>query len=89
MVLLITYEISDKSRNLTELHKVIKSTGNWWHHIDTSWIIQTTEDANKWYNKLKPHFKDADRFLVVKITEHHQGWLTEDAWKWLRNRNYD
>ncbi len=84
MVLLITYEVMDKSRNLLPLHLNIKSTGTWWHHIDNVWIIQTNDSPETWYKRIAPFFTQADHVFVTQITRNAFGYLPPQAWEWLR-----
>lgn len=88
MVNLITYDIFDKSRDLSELEAAIKSTGTWWHHISNVWIIQTDESPNEMYNRLFKHFRAVDTVYIVTITSNHQGWLNKKGWDWFNGLRY-
>ena len=89
MVLLITYELFDKSRDISNLKGEIKKAGTWWHHLENVWIIETEKDEDKWYDTLKPHLRPEDHIYIVKITTQQQGWLPKGAWDWLENRKYE
>ena len=88
MVLLITYEIMNKNKDLTELHTAIKSAGTWWYHLENIWIIETDKSAEIWAKKLYKHITTSDHLLVVQVGPDAQGWLPEKAWDWLAKRDY-
>lgn len=34
--------------------------------------------------KLKPHIDSNDRLLIIKVTNEYSGWLTQEAWDWIK-----
>ncbi len=69
------------------LHEFIKSSYNikdWWHYMQSSYILVSPLNANDLADNLMTRFGNR-RFLLVQITPgNYQGWLPEDAWKWIR-----
>ena len=88
MVHLIAYDIFQKGRDISALENEIKSTGTWWHHLSNVWIIETLETPEQVHKRIGQHLQQADRVLVVRITRERQGWLSKEAWDWLRGRQY-
>ena len=88
MVLLIAYELQDKTKDVSALHNAIKSAGTWWHHLENVWIIQTDKSAEDWAKKLYKHITKSDHLLVVRVDREMHGWLPERAWEWLDKRRY-
>lgn len=88
MVLLITYEIQDKTRDLTKLYATIMSAGAWWHHIGNFWLVQTLEKPEEWHKKLSPYLTNKDHIFIARITREYYGSLPATAWEWLKNQNF-
>ena len=86
MLYLITYDLKKPQQNFTELFKALKSTGKWWHHLDSTWLVQSSEVIEVFTNRVKGKIGQNDSLLVVEITnDSYKGWLTQKAWDWLRN----
>ena len=63
---------------------------NWWHYIKACYIIKTDLTANALSALVRKYFEEngldkAHLVLAVDVAKR-QGWLTEDAWKWLREQ---
>ncbi len=85
MIYLITYELNNKTKDYSGLYEAIKGYKTWWHYIDSTWLIKTTEPASNISNKLQPYIDQSlDNLLVVKIDpSDKQGWLSKEAWEWV------
>jgi len=59
---------------------------NWWHQLRDTWLIVTPESIEVLYARLLPLILTTDRLLIVSLTERtkFQGWLSQDAWDWIR-----
>lgn len=88
MVLLVTYDLNKPGKDYSSLYKVLKSGGTWWHHLDSTWLIETSEQPVVWYNKISSHVDANDNILIIQVQKNYQGWLPEEAWKWIRERNF-
>ena len=89
MVYLITYELFDKSKDLTKLHKKIKSHGAWWHHIENVWFIETNQSVNEIYNTIIKFFTKKDNVVIIEVGSEFAGWIPESGGKWLNNRTWN
>ena len=63
---------------------------NWWHYIKSCYIVKTDLNADKLSDLVRSYFekhglKKAHIVLAVDL-DQRQGWLTDDAWKWIRER---
>lgn len=88
-VLLITCEQHTPLKDYKPLYDAIKlNSVAWWHYLEHVWIVNTTKTADEYARLLYPHITNNDRLFVAKLTGEHQGWLVEDAWKWLNNQIY-
>lgn len=88
-VLMVAYELKGIGRDYTPVFETIKRNSNgWWHYIDNVWLSNTEMSADTFAKALLPYLLTTDRLLVVRITQEHQGWLTQDAWDWINQRTY-
>lgn len=87
-VFLITYDLHSPGKDYNNLHEGIRSLGNWWHYLDSTWLIANPlENANSIARKLKTHMDQNDYILVVEITRQpREGWLPQEAWDWINNQ---
>lgn len=88
MVILITYDLKAPGRDYTSLHEAIKKAGTWWHHLDSTWIVETSSSPQQWYQYLAPHLDANDFILVIEVTNNSYGFLPKRAWEWLTQRKY-
>jgi len=88
-VLIITFAHKNTSGDYTPFYDALKSSADrWWHYIDSTWIVETSLSADSYAKLLIPHIFSTDQLLVAKLNGQYQGWLPEDAWKWLNQRIY-
>ncbi len=88
-VYLINYQLQTSGKDYQPFHSKVKEIANgWFSYFDDSWIINTSLSAKQIAESLYPHMTKTDRLLVVRITREYYGWLPEEAWKWLADRQY-
>ena len=87
-MLLITYEIFDKTRDATALNEAIKSLGAWWHHLGAIWLVDSNKTPNEAYNSLVEHLYKSDHILIIEVKNSYKGWLPKEAWNWLYEKNF-
>jgi len=84
-VLLITYELNAKPKEeYTELYSTIKKSNYWWHYLENTWLIATETDPKEWHDKLENKIFHNDRLLIIEVKPNYDGWLSRDAWKWIK-----
>ena len=69
---LIGYDLNRPNKNdaYADLFDAIKATsdGSWWHHLDSTWIINSNlADESAVLNQLLPHIDANDELLVVRL----------------------
>ena len=84
----VTYEIPGAT-NLNLRRKIteaIKATGNWWHHVEFSWLVVADKTASDIAEEITPHIREANGTLLVMQVEpsNRQGLLPGNGWKWIR-----
>ena len=89
MIYVVAYTLSPK-RDATALIEALKSYGTWFHHMDEMWLIETQQSPQEIFDYISSKFKivPSDRLLVIQANSPKQGWLPEDGWEWINNRNF-
>jgi len=89
MVLIINFALKNQSKNYSPFFEAIKSCGAWWHFLDSTWIVSTQYSADKVSNHLQQFIDTStDYLLVARLQKEYEGWLPQDAWNWLNNKQY-
>lgn len=85
--LLIGYGLNASGQNYDDLIEKIKSTGNWWHGLDSTWIVKSSLSATSMRDLLRSEIDDNDELLVVDITSDAAAWygFSDKASQWLSN----
>lgn len=86
MIYAINYDLKRPGQNYAALHEAIKRCGDWWHVLDSTWLIDTTLSANGIRDRLAPYVDKSDFCLVIGVTRDYQGWLPQQGWDWINGR---
>ncbi len=86
MIYAINYDLKKPGQDYTSLHEAIKACGPWWHHLGSTWLVDTSLGAAGIWQKLAPHVDTNDRVLVIGLSRDYQGWLSQEAWDWIHAR---
>jgi hypothetical protein len=84
--ILVAYDVHPaKGEAYEELIKAIQSLGTWWHHLETIWIVQSTDTPGEIRDRLKSHLGNDDQLLVIDISGDTAGWvgINDAGSKWL------
>lgn len=68
------------------LEEEIKRSPEWWSYIENTWIILTNETADEVWERLEKLFPKDGRILIIEVKANCQGWLENDAWKWIEEK---
>lgn len=82
-VYLVSYDLNSPGQNYTSLRDELKKSTDWWHYLDSTWLIYTWESANQVWNRIHSEIDKNDRVLIIEVKNNMQGWLTQDAWDWI------
>ncbi|WP_335955895.1 hypothetical protein [Acinetobacter guillouiae] len=83
---LIGYDLNKKGQDYTGLTNKIKEFPNWWHHLDSTWIIKTSKTAVEIRDILLPYIDGNDELLVVHLSgEGAWKGFNEKGSKWLKD----
>lgn len=87
MIILVTYDLKAPGRDYQKVYDLLKSSTAWWHYLESTWILSTSEDVSTWAQKLREVIDTNDSLFVVDITGMtRDGWLHKDAWEWITLR---
>lgn len=87
-LILVTYDLKVPGKDYKSLYEALKTASGWWHHLESTWILSTNDTVQEWTDRLTSLLDKNDRLLVVDITKQvRNGWLTSQAWDWLRTHD--
>jgi hypothetical protein len=84
MVYVVSYDLRQPGRDYKSLFEELKRSPAWWHYLESTWLISTTENANQLYSRLARYLDPNDSILIIQAGTDRYGWLPEDAWKWIQ-----
>lgn len=80
---LISYDLKAPNRNYEGLITQIKTMGDWWHYLDSTWIIKTDKSLTTIQQILNAQIDANDSILIIEVRSNSGGWLPKDAWDWI------
>ena len=83
MVYVVSYDLRKPGQDYKNLFDELQTSLGWWHFLDSTWLIATSESANELYNRLRTHLDRDDSILVIQAGADRQGWLPKKAWEWI------
>ena len=81
---LISYDLIEPNRDYKGLFDELKTSNKWWHFLESTWIIKTSENADEIFERLKHNLDKNDNLLVIEAGTKSQGWLPPKAWDWIK-----
>jgi hypothetical protein len=87
MIYAINYDLKRPGQNYESLYVAIKSCGDWWHYLASTWLVDTTLTASGLWDRISPHVDGNDFFLINGISSDYSGWLPKSAWDWINSRH--
>lgn len=83
---IIGYDLNRPGQDYKILEDAIKALGNWWHCLDSTWIVKTNRSAVDIRDTLQSHI-DANDELLVAALKGESAWTGFDAQcsTWLTN----
>ncbi len=78
--------------DINQLHSAIEahynngSIANWWHFIKTCYILISNKTADDLAKSIGNSIVSEKTFLLIEVNmNNRQGWLNEEAWKWIND----
>ena len=81
---MVGYDLRRPGQGYSPLIKALESYPNWWHHLDSTWVIKTNDSAGTIRDNLRRHIDSNDELLVASL-RGESAWYGFDAEgsKWL------
>jgi hypothetical protein len=86
--LLIAYDIHPtKSEGSDNLIEKIQSLGDWWHHLESAWIVRCAHSPREIRDQLKLYIGTDDQLLVIEISGDTAEWagVNDAGSQWLKD----
>lgn len=81
----ITYDLNRPGQNYDDLFEAIKATGNWWHCLDSTWLVKSALSAAQIRDSLNTKLDANDKLLVVALSgEGAWAGFNSDCSRWLK-----
>lgn len=86
--ILVGYDLNKQGQNYPKIIEALKAYGTWFHSLDSTWIIKTTESASQVMAKLEKLVDANDELLVIDITGDFATWTGFDqkSSDWLKTQ---
>jgi hypothetical protein len=81
----INYDLKAPNRNYESLYEEIKKSPQWWHFLESTWLIITEETPTQVWTRLAKQIDNNDFMLIIEVRENVQGWLPKEAWDWIHS----
>lgn len=84
MLYVVSYDLRKPGKDYKGLWDELKNSPRWWHYLESTWLIATSENATQVHKRLRSHLDTGDNILIIQAGNNIQGWLPEEAWKWIK-----
>ena len=83
MVYVVSYDLRKRGKNYIGLTEQLQNSPLWWHYLESTWLIATSESPSELYNRLAAHLDSDDSILIIEAGKDIGGWLPKEAWEWI------
>jgi hypothetical protein len=74
-IYIVGYDIHPtKGEQYDKLIKALEAYGTYWHHLDSTWLIESDKPAKEIRDELWSHMYPDDELLVIKYGEKTGAW---------------
>ena len=84
MVYVVSYDLLKAGQDYKGLFDELQASSSWWHYLESTWLISTSQSANELYDRLRRHLGQGDSILVIQAGTDMEGWLPKEAWDWIQ-----
>lgn len=67
--LLVGYDLNKPGQQYSALIDKLKALPNWWHGLDSTWIVQAPMTPAQLRDHLSPYLDRSDELLVVETSQ--------------------
>jgi hypothetical protein len=86
--ILIAYDIHPREGEMyDDLIEKIQSLGDWWHHLESAWIVRCAHSPREIRDQLKSYIGTDDQLLVIEISGDTAEWagVNDAGSQWLKD----
>jgi hypothetical protein len=86
--ILIGYDIHPtRGPGYDKLIERIQSLGDWWHHLESTWIVRCAQSPSQVRDQLKSYIGNDDQLLVIEISGDTAEWagVNGAGSQWLKD----
>jgi hypothetical protein len=87
--LLVVHELQNPDENHAGLSDKLKSYTEWWHCLDSTWLVKADLTARELADALVPLVGMEDLLLVIDVSGRAAAWteaFPPDCQSWLRKK---
>lgn len=81
---MVGYDLNSPGQNYDALINALKAYGTWWHGLDSTWFVKSSDSVTTVRDALIKHIDNGDELLVVKVTGAAAAWrgfpIKESQW---------
>lgn len=82
----VSYDLHRPGQDYSKLIEELESSPDWWHYLESTWLISTNESPDQVWNRIGKHLDKNDRALIIQVGPNCQGWLPQEAYAWIRTK---
>ena len=85
---MVGYNLSGTARSYEDFTTALHDLGDWWHHLNNTWLIRTERSPAEIRDALKPLIADTDEILVLDVTGAGAAWsgFDDNGSQWLKDK---
>lgn len=72
--LLIGYDLNAPGRDYNDLIEHLETYPQWWHYLDSTWLIKTSEAPSAVRDRIGKFLDANDELLVLDVTSAPAAW---------------
>jgi len=68
-----------------DVEKQMDHALDWYRIKPDLWIVWSTSNSEKWYERLTPIVKTGGHVLICELDQNNrQGWMPKEFWDWFQ-----
>lgn len=85
--LLVGFDLDSPGQDYRGVTERLKRFGVWWHHLDSTWLVQTDLSVVQLRDELRRLMDGNDKLLIIDVTGRAAAWFgfAETATTWIKN----
>jgi len=87
-IYVISYDLNSPGQKYQKIKEAIESCGESIKPMESFWLLDSELTCSSISEKVRQAHDTNDRHLVMRLSSECQGWLTEDAWSWINQRQH-